>query len=504
MVMAGESTVGIGRGRRALAAITLVAGALTASSVVSAGPASADVGASAGFTVPDGAGVGATNLTASITASNLNSPPNSTELNTLSEVKFAPSCGILGTTDNVCAAPDPGVFSISPTPTGAPGTACAGVTFTVPGADASGVFTFMPSSPVVLAPPGGGLSTCTINFTLNVLKVPTIDVGGSPGVQTISNLLVKETGNTSGLMPAVVVRQAITVNRGIPTFSTQASPSVPVGGTIFDTATLTKTAGAATITGTVLFRVFGPSDPLCAGAPVGQSTIAVGAGGTAQSTPVTAGVAGVYRFIAGYSGDANYVPLNPSCNSTGESVTVTGLPPTHRAVADFNGDGITDVSVFRPSTGQWLVKGILDTVYGAPGDIGVPGNYDANATTDVAVYRPSTGQWLVKGISETVYGASTDIPVPGDYNGDGITDVAVFRPSTGQWLVKGISETVYGAAGDIPAPGNWDGNATTDIAVFRPSTGQWLVKGILETVYGTSTDAPLPLPSAIRRAFFTP
>jgi len=485
------------RGRRTQMAL-MVGGGVVMSVLVSVGPASADVSASAGFTVPDGAGVGATNLNASITVSNTNTAPNQNEPNSVNEIKFAPSCGAFGSVVTPCGAPDPGVFAVSPVATGATGTACAGQNFSVSAPDASGVVTFVPSGGLLLA---AGAS-CTINFTLNVLKVPSFDVSATPGVQTDVNLRVKETGAVSGVMPVVVVSQTITVNRGIVSLTTQASPSVPVGSSISDTATLTKSAGAPAVTGTVTFRVFGPGDPTCTGAPVAQSTVPVVAG-TAQSSSTTATQAGVYRFVASYSGDVNYVSLSSPCNSAGESVNVTSAP-ARRAVADFNGDGITDISVFRPSTGQWLVKGVLDTVYGGPGDIPVPGNYDANATTDIAVFRPSTGQWLVKGISDTVYGASTDIPVPGDYNGDGITDIAVFRPSTGQWLVRGISDTVYGAAGDIPVPGNWNAGASTDIAVFRPSTGQWLVKGISETVYGTSTDAALPLPSAIRRAFFLP
>ncbi|MDQ6840104.1 MAG: hypothetical protein M3137_17675, partial [Actinomycetota bacterium] len=279
-------------------ALMVVAG-VVASTVVGVGPASASVGASASFTVPTGASVGSTNLNGSITMTNQNTPPNQSESNTVNEIKFAPSCGAAGTVANPCPTPDPGVFSINASASGAAGTACAGQTFSVSAPDASGIFTFSPNSPVVLAPPGGpGLSSCTVNFLLNVLKVPTIDVSPSPGVQTDSNLRVKETSNVSMLTPTVVVSQIIAVNRGVLGFQTQASPSVPVGGTISDTATLTKVPGTPTVTGTVTFSVFAPGDPTCAGPPLAQSTIAVAANGTAASTPVTATQAGVFRFVA--------------------------------------------------------------------------------------------------------------------------------------------------------------------------------------------------------------
>ncbi|MCA1684343.1 MAG: Ig-like domain repeat protein, partial [Actinobacteria bacterium] len=340
--------------------------------------------------------------------------------------------------------------------------------------------------PLILSPPGGtsGSDRCTISFSINVLRMPTIDSDPPiPGTQTTANLRVKETGNVSGLVPTVVVSQEITVVKANPGLSTQASGSVPVGASISDTATLTRPASAPAPTGTVMFSVYGPNNATCSGAPFAQSTNAVTPQGTAVSSAFPVAAAGTYRFTASYSGDINYNPVSSPCNAAFESVTVTG-GTTHRAPADFNGDGVTDVSVFRPSTGQWLVRGISDTIYGASGDIPVPGNYNADNTTDIALYRPSTGQWLVKGISDTVYGAPTDIPVPGDYNGDGITDIAVYRPSTGQWLVKGISDTIYGASGDIPVPGYYNADNTTDIAVYRPSTGQWLVKGISDTVYG--------------------
>ncbi len=495
--------VGVFRARRARVAL-MVAGGVVMSALVSVGPASAAISASASFTMPDGAGVGATGLPGSITVSNLNSAPDQNESNQVNEILFAPSCGTVGTTVFACATPDPGVFSVNSPATGAPGTACAGQVFSFSPPDANGVFTVQHNAPVVLGPPGGQApSSCTINFTMTVKKVPGIDVSASPGVQTDANLQVRETGLVSGLMPIVAVSQLITVNRGILPLTTQASPGVAVGGSVGDAATLAFTPTAALPTGTVTFTLFGPNDSVCSGASPPSKTSAVVNPGTASTSGFVVTQPGVYRFVASYSGDANYLPITAPCNAPNESLTVTGTT-THRAVADFNGDGITDISVFRPSTGQWLAKGILDTVYGESTDIPVPGDYNGDNTTDIAVFRPSTGQWLVKGISETVYGASTDIPVPGDYNGDGTTDIAVFRPSTGQWLVRGISETVYGASGDVPVPGNYNAGNTTDIAVFRPTTGQWLVRGISETVYGESTDAPLPLPSAIRRAYFLP
>ena len=91
-----------------------------------------------------------------------------------------PACGSLALD---CPLPDPGTIVISPTATGSSG-ACAGRPFTVAGPDATGRHAFLPSTPVVLDPPGQPGSSCVLGFTFTVLKMPALDALASPGIQT--------------------------------------------------------------------------------------------------------------------------------------------------------------------------------------------------------------------------------------------------------------------------------------------------------------------------------
>ena len=135
---------------------------------------------------------------------------------------------------------------------------------------------------------------------------------------------------------------------------------------------------------------------------------------------------------------------------------------------DFDGDGGTDFTVFRPSTGQWFIGrngglGPAVVQWGEPGDIPVAGDYDGDRISDVAIFRPRDGAWFIahsSGIAPRVviWGQNGDIPVPADYDRDGKTDIAIYRPSTGQhFLVRSSngSQSIvpWGQPGDIPVAG---------------------------------------------------
>lgn len=68
-------------------------------------------------------------------------------------------------------------------------------------------------------------------------------------------------------------------------------------------------------------------------------------------------------------------------------------------------------------------------------DIPISGDYDGDGKTDIAVFRPSDGVFYLlqstAGINYVSWGLATDVPVQGDFDGDGKDDPAIFRASDG-------------------------------------------------------------------------
>ena len=222
-----------------------------------------------------------------------------------------------------------------------------------------------------------------------------------------------------------------------------------------------------------------------------------------------------------------------------------------KVVADFDGDGKTDVSVFRPNGGNWFISNSSDsqfraTNFGQNGDLIAPADFDNDDKTDVAVFRDGIwyilnssngafraeqfgsandkpvpadydgdgradlavfrgGNWYIINSSNNQFravswGLSEDLPVPGDFDGDGLADIAVFRPSNGAWYLLqstgGFAAVSFGIAEDKPVVGDYDGDGKADVAVFRPSAGAWYLlrstAGFAAQQFGISADVPTP------------
>jgi hypothetical protein len=209
-----------------------------------------------------------------------------------------------------------------------------------------------------------------------------------------------------------------------------------------------------------------------------------------------------------------YVVLGSANNPNGE---LRGQVRTESQCSDFSGDGMSDISVYRPNNQTWYsldsTSGAFSAkVFGQQTDKIVPGDFDGDGINDLVVYHPGTtanpnqGVWEIKrssdnGITTVPWGLSSDIPVRGDFDGDGRNDVAVFRPSTGVWYVLKSTDgsfliAQFGAAEDKPVAADYDGDGRDDIAVWRPSNGVWYVykssdNGFLFIPWGAQGDLPM-------------
>jgi hypothetical protein len=149
-------------------------------------------------------------------------------------------------------------------------------------------------------------------------------------------------------------------------------------------------------------------------------------------------------------------------------------------VGDFDGDLANDLGIVRTIDGvrHWFIlqsnfnytRTAPNTLsltgfvrYGLPTDKLVPGDYDGDGITDVAVWRPSDGTWYYRASGNIFnsfafqFGQNGDIPQPADYDGDRKTDFAVVRSSGTNrfWYLNNSSTNTpaaysFGATNDQP------------------------------------------------------
>ena len=202
---------------------------------------------------------------------------------------------------------------------------------------------------------------------------------------------------------------------------------------------------------------------------------------------------------------------NSDGQTSGDYIYTSSKSSTSRSSPfDFDGDGKTDLSIFRPVSGQWWYNkssngGNAVTTFGISTDKIAAADYTGDGKTDVAFWRPSNGFWFVLRSEDFSFysfpfGANGDVPVPADYDGDGKADAAVFRPSSNTWFISrssgGTTITGFGIAGDLPTVADYDGDGKADIAIYRPNAvggAQWWIQrssnlSVFATQFGASTD----------------
>jgi len=111
-------------------------------------------------------------------------------------------------------------------------------------------------------------------------------------------------------------------------------------------------------------------------------------------------------------------------------------------------------------------------------------DFDGDGRDDVAVFRPSNGQWTIRGFTRMYFGTSADTPFAGDFDGDGIAEAAYHRESNGLWKAKGITQFYFGNAGsgDERVAAGAGGQRTYDYVV-KPGDADDLVAALESDTY---------------------
>jgi hypothetical protein len=168
----------------------------------------------------------------------------------------------------------------------------------------------------------------------------------------------------------------------------------------------------------------------------------------------------------------------------------------------WNGDGHTKIGVYNAGSWYFDMNGnglwdgepidrMVNTWGGEPDDIPVVGDWNGDGITEIGIYRSSIYTWYLDYDGDTIYDPAVDIsqangfagciPVVGDWSGNGRDKIGVYFD--GQWYLDANGNFAwdgspadtfvvsFGVAGMLPVVGDWNGSGIDRIGCYF--NGDW-------------------------------
>lgn len=182
-----------------------------------------------------------------------------------------------------------------------------------------------------------------------------------------------------------------------------------------------------------------------------------------------------------------YVNIHTANFSDGE---IRGQIKIATTPSDFDGDGRTDIRVFRPSENVFYTLNSksnsvsFNSLAGSSILNSANDDYDGDGRGDLVTLSVlgNSRLWRIlqtgsNTVREVQWGLITDQIVPADYDGDGKADVAVFRRLEGIWFIlesttNQMRVEYWGQAGgtpDLGYVGDFDKDGKSDLTIIRPT-----------------------------------